>query len=182
MMERREFLTLGTSFAAAVALAPWSSLAESGGAPSSARKLDPKAVAELEKSSFVYISPLTANGKESQCHAEVWYAWLDGSVVVTVAADRWKAKALARGLDSAKIWVGDYGRARTLGVSNDSYLQGPSFVARASKSSDAALMKRLLAAYDVKYPDEIGRWRDKMKAGFSDGSRSLIRYTPAPAA
>jgi len=45
----------------------------------------------LEGSPFVYISPLRSDGAESRCHGELWYAWLDDSVVVTVASDRWKA-------------------------------------------------------------------------------------------
>jgi hypothetical protein len=195
-MERREFLRLSSSLAAAVALAPWTAFAESGAAgaankpagssesdstrdSASESALDPKVVKELEKSPFVYISPLKSNGEESRCHAEVWYAWLDEAVVVTVAANRWKAKALAKGLDSAKIWVGDHGRTKTLGISNDGYLEGQSFVARASESSDADLMKRLITAYQTKYPDEIGNWADKMQSGFEDGSRTLIRYVPA---
>jgi hypothetical protein len=179
-MQRRDFLKVSGSFAAAVALVPWSALAESGASGAGKKFAIPsKLVAQLEKSPYVYISPLRSNGKESQCHAEVWYAWLDDAVVVTVAANRWKAKALAQGLDSAKIWVGDYGRVKSYGMSNDDYLKGQSFVARASKSSDESLMKRLIAAYETKYPAEIGKWRDKMLAGFADGSRSLLRYVPA---
>ena len=48
-------------------------------------------VALLEKSPFVYISPILGSGKESRCHAELWYAWIDDSIIVTVAKDRWKA-------------------------------------------------------------------------------------------
>ena len=39
-------------------------------------------------------------------------------------------------------------------------------------------MDRLLAVYDVKYPKEIGEWRGRMRDGYRDGSRLLIRYTP----
>ena len=49
----------------------------------------PKATRELLTSSpYVYISPLKMDGEESRCHGEVWYAWIDGAVVVTVASDR----------------------------------------------------------------------------------------------
>ena len=40
----------------------------------------------LDESPFVYISPLKRDGSESTCHGELWYAWLDDAVVVTVAA------------------------------------------------------------------------------------------------
>lgn len=133
----------------------------------------------LEKSPFVYISPLRRDGKESTCHAEVWYAWLDESVVVTVASDRWKATALAAGLDRARIWVGDHGRWKTwIGGPNEDFRKAPNFEARVEKASDPALLDRLLATYEKKYPDEIASWRDRMRQGYADGSRTLLRYRP----
>ena len=45
---------------------------------------------------------------------------------------------------------------------------------------DAAMIERLLAAYELKYPDEIDSWRDRMRSGFADGSRVLLRYRPRP--
>lgn len=132
----------------------------------------------LEKSEFVYVSPLRSDGSESTCHGEVWYGWLDGAVVINTAPGTWKARALAKGLDRARIWVGDYGRwKRMLGTSDD-FRKGPSFYARAERSRDEALLERLLALYDEKYPEEIGRWRDRMRQGFHDGSRLLVRYVP----
>jgi len=44
--------------------------------------------------------------------------------------------------------------------------------------NDDALLDRLLAIYDRKYPGEIDKWRDRMRSGYADGSRILIRYTP----
>ena len=40
-------------------------------------------------------------------------------------------------------------------------------------------LDRLLAAYETKYPAEIADWRDKMRSGYADGTRTLVRYTPA---
>lgn len=133
----------------------------------------------LERSPFVYISPLKTNGDESQCHAELWYAWLDNSVVVTVAADRWKAQSIAQGLDRAKIWVGDHGRWRNwYGGTNDAFKSGSSFTARSKHVKDDALFERMLATYETKYPEEVADWRDKMRQGNSDGTRTLLQYTP----
>jgi hypothetical protein len=146
-----------------------------------ARAVAPAAGLEdaLEESSFVYVSPLRADGSESTCHGEVWFAWLDGSVVLTTGSERWKARALRRGLDRARIWVGDHGTwKRTLGTS-DEFRKAPSFEARASVVKDVAILERMLATFERKYPKEIGAWRDKMRRGFTDGSRTLIRYTPA---
>jgi len=137
-------------------------------------------IALLERSPFVYISPLLSDGKESRCHAELWYAWIDDSIVVTVARDRWKATALARGLNGARIWVGDHGRWKTmLGGRNEEFLGAPNFFAKAEKVEDRDMIERLLTVYSKKYPDEIAKWRDRMRSGNADGSRILIRYRPA---
>jgi hypothetical protein len=136
-------------------------------------------IALLEESPFVYISPLLENGEESSCHAEVWFAWIDDSVIVTVAKDRWKAKALARGLNGAHVWVGDHGRWKTmLGGRNEDFRGAPNFIATAEKVDDPKMIDRLLTAYEKKYPDEIGKWADRMRSGNADGSRLLIRYRP----
>ncbi|HVH17202.1 MAG TPA: hypothetical protein VNF72_02775 [Myxococcota bacterium] len=142
--------------------------------------VSPDLATALEKSAFVYVSPLKSDGKESRCHGEVWYAWIDGAVVLTSASSSWKARAAAKGL-RARIWVGDYGRVKTLGIGNEAFREGPSFDARAVIVKDPALVDRMLAQYDKKYPKEIGSWRDKMRAGNADGSRVLLRYVPEPA-
>lgn len=136
----------------------------------------------LDASPFAYISPLRANGRESTCHAELWYAWLDDAVVVTVARDRWKAGALARGLDRARIWVGDHGRWKTwYGGRNEAFRSAPNFEARVEQATDPKLVERLLSVYEIKYPDEVADWRDIMRQGSADGSRVVLRYTPNPA-
>jgi hypothetical protein len=132
----------------------------------------------LEKSGLVYVSPLKSDGAESSCHAEIWFAWLDGAVVVITASERWRARAIANGLDRARIWVGDHGRWKQLVGRNEDFRQAPKFDARAEAVKDEALLERMLAEFERKYPAEIGKWREKMRGGFHDGSRTLIRYTP----
>jgi hypothetical protein len=133
---------------------------------------------QLEQSPYVYVSPLRSDGSESSCHAEVWYAWLDGAVVMIVSADRWKARAIGRGLAKARIWVGDHGRWKGLLTTNERFRSAPSFEASGEQVADSALLDRLLAAYETKYPAEIDNWRDKMRSGFADRSRLLLRYRP----
>jgi hypothetical protein len=143
-----------------------------GAAPEAARAL-------LPASPFVYVCPLRSDGSESRCHGEVWYAWLDERVVLITARDRWKATAVARGLDRARIWVGDHGRWKgPLGATRDDFRRAPSFDARAARIEDPAVFERLLAAYEAKYPKEIGAWRDRFRAGLASGERVLIGYTP----
>ena len=107
MIDRRAFLHA----LALLALAP-AALARRARAAADA--LDPKLSAALEQSPFVYVSPLRKDGKESTCHGEVWYGWLDGAVVLTTAVTTWKARSVKNGLDRARIWVGDYGRVKQL--------------------------------------------------------------------
>jgi hypothetical protein len=138
----------------------------------------PALAAALERSPYAYVSPLRADGRESRCHGEVWFGWLDGAVVVITGSQRWKARALARGLDRARIWVGDHGTWKGALGANEAFREAPSFEARAALAKDAQLLDRLLATFEGKYPKEIGRWRDEMRQGFAQGSRVLIRYTP----
>jgi hypothetical protein len=141
--------------------------------------LAPDVVALLENSGFVYVSPLKSDGAESRCHGEVWYGWLEGDVVLITSRESWKARALARGLARTRIWVGDHGRVGRLIGSNEAFRAAPSFEAKAAESRDATLLDRLMASYREKYPAEIASWEPRMRAGFANGERVLIRYTPA---
>lgn len=132
--------------------------------------------AALAKSELVYVSPLLADGSESTCHGEVWYAWLDGAVVVITASDRWKVRALERGHDRARVWVGSHGRWKRLVGTSDAFRAAPHFDAKVKVSRDSELLDRMIAVYEKKYPAEIANWRDKFRDGFEDGSRTLLRY------
>jgi len=61
---------------------------------------------------------------------------------------------------------------------SDEFRQAPAFEARAAIVKDGALLERVLASFERKYPEEIGRWRDRMRAGYADGSRVLVGYRP----
>jgi hypothetical protein len=141
------------------------------------KPLAPQLVAELEKSPLVYISPLKKDGSESRCHAEIWFAWDRGSVVVVTSKDSWRARALGRGLERARIWVADYGRIR-FGAAGK-LARAPRFEARGRVDADPAAFARVLPIYARKYPDEwASKWEARFKQGMADGSRVLIRYTP----
>jgi hypothetical protein len=167
LIDRRRFI------AASLALLLWP-LARSRRAGAAA--LDAKSESAFESSPLVYVSPLRSGGAESRCHGEVWFAWLDGAVVINTAADRWKARSLRSGLDRARIWVGDFGRVKGLLGANDEFRKGPVFDARAEFVTDPAVLDRLLEQYETKYPAEIAKWRGPMRTGVADGSRVLIRY------
>jgi hypothetical protein len=140
--------------------------------------LDDPTLLALAESPYVYVSPLRSDGEESRCHGEVWFGWIDGAVVVNTSPDRWKAASVKRGLDRARIWVGDFGRwKRPLG-NNEAFRSGPVFDARAEFIEDVVVLDRLLAMYETKYPAEFAKWRGPMRDGFLDGSRLLIGYWP----
>jgi len=132
----------------------------------------------LETSPYVYVSPLASGGAESACHGEVWFAWLGGAVVIITASDRWKAKSIVSGRDRARLWVGDHGPWKELVGRSEAFRTAPSFEARARVEKDPALLDRLISVYEKKYPDEIGRWRERFKTGFASGERLLIAYSP----
>ena len=175
MIDRRRFLGASALATASVALWPLRAFAHH----QYLAALSQETRSALDQSDLVYVSPLRSNGEESSCHGEVWYGWLDGAAVVITSAQTWKVRALERGLDGARIWVGDHGRWKRMLGRNEEFRKAPHFDAVASSVRDDALLDRLLALYEQKYPDEIGSWRDKMRSGYSDGSRRLIRYAPA---
>ena len=132
----------------------------------------------LEKSEFVYVSPLQSDRRESTCHGEVWFAWLDDSVVLITARTGWKGRALSRGLDTARIWVGDHGRWKGWFSHNEDFRRAPRFEARARIDRDPALLDRLMGVYSSKYPEEFSDWEKDMRAGFASGERWIVRYAP----
>ena len=130
----------------------------------------------------MYVSPLRSDGTESRCHAEVWYAWIDGAVVMITSSEGWKARSIGRGLDRARIWVGDYGRVKGQSAGSEPFRKGPRFEAKAAVLKDDALLEKLLSAYEAKYPAEIVKWKPRFREGHASGERVLIRYIPEPAA
>jgi hypothetical protein len=135
----------------------------------------------LEKSEFVYVSPLRKDGSESTCHGEVWFGWIDGTVVVNSRRGTWKVQALEKGLDRARIWVGNHGRWKGVlptSEPNEAFRQAPHLDARARFETDRKVNQRLLELYAKKYGGAFERWHEDMESGFFSGQRKLLRYEP----
>ncbi len=176
-IDRRAFL------GGAAALLLWPALGRAAHHEKAGPALPAELRAALEKSPYVYVSPLRSSGAESTCHGEVWFGWIDGAVVLNTSPSTWKARALEKDLARARIWVGDHGRwKRLIGPNNEDFRQAPHFEARASRVTDRAVNERLLRIFDEKYPAEIGAWREKMSKGFDTGERLVIRYEPVEVA
>ncbi len=174
-IDRRSFVVGG----AALLLAPLAVRARAGHHESAG--LSAELTGALEKSPYVYVSPLKSDGSESTCHGEVWYGWQDGAVYLVTSKDSWKARAVARGLTRARLWVGDHGRWKrpVLGV-NEAFREAPRFDARVALSKDGAAFGKLMESYVGKYGTPFTSvWKSRMESGFADGSRVLLRYAPA---
>ena len=98
------------------------------------------------------------------------------STALRQVASRKTSHPVTFNLDRARVWVGNHGRWKGLIFRNEAFRVAPHFEARATRVRDAALLERLLALFETKYPDEIADWRDRMRGGYADGSRILIRY------
>ena len=70
-----------------------------------AKPLPPAAALQvaLESSGLIYLSPLHKSGKESRCHAEIWFVQKNGVVYVVTANTAWRAKAITRGLSGLRV-------------------------------------------------------------------------------
>ena len=171
-LSRRSFL--GASMATVAALL----LPRGGLGAEEAFALPDAARAALGKSPLIYLSPLKTDGAESACHGEVWFVQDGADLLVVTASDRWKARAVRRGLDRARIWVGDFGRWKR---SRGRYKAGPTFLAKGRFDADTSVAERALASFGAKYPDEWEKWEPRFRKGLADGSRVLIRYRPSGA-
>jgi hypothetical protein len=169
-LSRRRFLRALAAASAALLLPSARARADQAFALSDATR------AALSQSPLIYLSPLRSDGTESECHGEVWFVQEGAELLVVTASDRWKALAVRRGLDRARIWVGDFGRWKRSG---GRYKTGPTFTAKARFDEDGAVIEAALAAFGAKYPDEWGKWEPRFRKGLADGSRVLIRYRPS---
>jgi len=164
-LSRRELLVGGALALGAAALLPRAVFAAAG----------PSWLEVAKTSPLVYVSPLSKDGKESTCHGEVWFFVDGGDVVLATATKTWKVRALDKGRDRARVWVGDFGPYKS---SPEKLATAPSFDATARIDKDRAVFDRLLAAYAVKYPDEWSKWKPRFESSYGDGSRVVIRYSP----
>ncbi len=133
----------------------------------------------IAESPLVYIAPLRGDGSESSCHAEVWFVPDGEDLLVVTTLERWRARAVKRGLDRARLWVGDFGPWKK---SQGKFKTAPTFLARAEFVSNAdAAIERALAGFGSKYPDGWENFGPRFRSGLADGSRVLIRYRPVAA-
>lgn len=129
--------------------------------------------AAADSSPLIYITPLRADGRESRCQAEVWFARDGLSLYVVTAAGAWRARAVRDGLSQARSWVGDVG---VWSRSDGAYRNLPSVEAAASFEADTLRHAAVLALMGRKYAREWDTWGPRFRNGLADGSRVMLRY------
>jgi len=129
-----------------------------------AAALSPELERSLKESKYVYVQSERKSGALGK-PAEIWFFYDAGTVYVASPPTAWRVRRIKAGRRKARIAVGKP--------------DGPSFAATGRTLHDPAVEERLMAAYGHKYPDGWARFEEKFRAGFKDGSRILIAYTPA---
>lgn len=174
-LSRRDFLAGAAALSSTILLSGRRAWSDAGKYPLPEATL--KATAE---SPLIYVSPLRSDGGESKCHAEIWFVPAGEDLLVCTPVDAWRTRAIKKGLDQARIWVGDFG---TWTSSGEKYRSAANFVAKASvvPAEDEAVAK-CLADMGKKY--ESTGWSTygpRFHKGMKDGSRVVIRYRPTGA-
>jgi len=124
----------------------------------------PAAVVDgLQSSKYVYIASTRKDGALGK-PAEIWFLYHQGAVYVGTMPTSWRVRRIKAGRPQAKIWVGKP--------------DGPAFAARGEVVKDAAVEQVMLETFAKKYPDGWPKYAEKFRAGFKDGSRVLVKYTP----
>ena len=143
-------------------------------------RVSEQARAASESSRVIYITPIRSDGSESSCHGEVWFVAEGQDLLVVTKPDLWRFRAVKRGLDRARIWVGEFG---VWTKSRDKFKTAPAFLAQAEHiSSDAGLVKRTLDAMGVKYAKTGWEtYGPRFNKGLRNGDRVLLRYRPVAA-
>ena len=139
--------------------------------------LSPAARSAVASSQLIYLSPIRSDGQPSACQAEVWFASHGDALFIVTADSGWKSQSIKLGLDTARIWVGDFGPWKK---SQDRYRSAPSFRSRASvvEKEDSKTIEPVLGVMGVKYHASWEKWEPRFRDGIADGSRVMLRYRP----
>ena len=131
---------------------------------SAVRAFTPAESAALGEAEYVYISSTRKDGSLGS-PAEIWFWAHEGAVYVGTRPDSWRAKRIGWGRPGARISIGSRG--------------GPALAATGALVRDQpALWAEFCEALARKYPKSWPRHEKGFRAGYEDGSRVLIRYTP----
>ena len=134
---------------------------------------EPAVAAALAESPLIYLSPLVSGGRESSCHAEIWFVQQKDDIFVVTWAEKWRARAMRRGFKRARMWIGDFG---VWSPGKDDYRGAPSAEIEGRFESDPALHAALLAEFSKKYQSQWAAWDQRVRNGLTDGGWVLLHY------
>jgi hypothetical protein len=129
----------------------------------------------MRDSSLIYLTPIKSDGQESRCQAEVWFAHDGVDLYVVTSVKTWRARAASKGLNRARIWVGELGEWKGTG---GKYKTLPQIDAEATVVSDKSIEEKALQLLGDKYSMEWIVWGPRFRKGLADGSRVMLRYRP----
>jgi hypothetical protein len=169
MLKRRSLVKVA-AVGAGLSLLPFSRPA------SSAAQLPKDLQRELQQSDLIYLTPIQSNGLESSCQAEIWYVWDGSDIYVCTDTTAWRVRAVAKGLDRTRIWVGDLGNWKR---TNGKYKALPKLETTSTIIKDESVHARTLKMFGKKYPIGWIRYKSAFTEGLASGSRTLLKYHPA---
>lgn len=140
-----------------------------------AGKLPGDLKSELGRSDLIYLTPIQSNGRESRCQAEIWYVFDGTDIYVCTDTTAWRVRAVAKGLDQTRIWVGDLGNWKS---ANGKYKSLPKIETTSSIVTDEAVHAMAMELFGKKYPVGWIRWGTTFTKGLASGSRTLLKYRP----
>jgi hypothetical protein len=117
----------------------------------------------LDSATYVYIQSERKSGEMGK-PAEIWFMHVGDDVYVGTRPTSHRVKRIKAGHTRAHIAIGS--------------VDGPSYDARGSISTDDAMKKRMLAEYAKKYPDGWKQHAEGFEKGFENGERVLVKYAP----
>lgn len=160
-MDRRSFLKR-TAGVIALSMSPKAVLA----APDLPQK-------NLATSALIYISPLRSDNRPSRCQAEVWFVQDGAEILVVSSSYAWRVQAIEKGLDKARIWIGEAG---VWSKSNGRYKKFPTVDVQGVIENDHDAQQVALEAYKDKYRGAWLFWKRRFRNGLADGTRTMLRY------
>lgn len=127
----------------------------------------------IDSSDLIYLTAIRSDGSESNCQSEVWFVPQGTDLYIVTMTSSWRVRAVKKGLNKARIWVGDLGNWRG---TKGKYKALPSVDALASEVTDDAKQEQILDLFGSKYPLGWIVYGSKFRDGLADGTRTMVRY------
>ncbi len=136
---------------------------------------DSKVNSAITYSDLIYLSPIKSDGNESSCQAEIWFVQKGHDMYVVTSTRSWRTRAVVKGLNRARVWVGDLGSWKS---TDGKYKELPSLEVEASLVSDDTVIQEAIELFGDKYPLGWVVYESRFRKGLADGTRSMLRYSP----